>query len=200
MKEKKLLRVDNKKRIIPRDNSFIFGKNNFFSIASIALVLIIIYFILIDYRKSASFEFHYRPADIVYGEKIYAVHEIEKSNIFPRNKESSINFSQNPVLSLSEKYYDFGEVEANQIATRTFVIANIGKSTLVILRAYTTCSCTRADFTAAEISPGKVVLMTLQFNPGFHNMQNTTIRRGVILETNDPEQSTQEIWIQAKVK
>lgn len=200
MKEKKLLKDNHKKNLFSGINRVSFEKFNFLSIASIAVVLISIISILIIYRKNTSVEFRYRPEDIVYGEIIYAVHEIGESVIFPKSIESSIDFTQNPKLSLSEKYYDFGEIDANQVVTRTFVISNIGKSTLVIFRAYTTCSCTSAVFTAAKIPPGKVVLMTLQFNPEFHNMRNTTIRRGVILETNDPQQSTQEIWIQAKVR
>lgn len=200
MREKKLIKVNNKKRFIPENINLILGRINFLSIVSIAVILISIISILIVYSRNKSNEFDYKPADIVYGEKIYAVHEIEKSNSFRRNKESAIDFSFKPVLSLSEKYYDFGEVDTNRIVSRTFVIANKGKTTLVILHAYTTCGCTSADFTAAEIPPGKVVLMTLQFNPSSHNMQNTTIRRGVIIETNDPEQPTQEVWIQAKVR
>jgi len=200
MREKKLKKVNNKKRFIPEKIKLILGRINFLSIVSIAAILISIISIFSVYRRNKSNEFHYKPADIVYGEKIYAVHEIEKSNSFRRNKESAIDFSLKPVLSLSEKYYDFGEVDTNRIVSRTFVIANKGKTTLVIFRAYTTCGCTSANFTAAEIPPGKVVLMTLQLNPGSRNMQNTTIRRGVIIETNDPEQPTQEVWIQAKVR
>jgi hypothetical protein len=200
MREKKLMKVNIKKRFVPGNINLIFGRINFLSIFSLAAILISIFSILIVYRRNMSNEFQYRPADIVYGEKIYAVHEIDKSNSFLRNKESAIDISLKPVLSLSEKYYDFGVVDTNQIVTRTFVIANIGKSPLVIFHAYSTCSCIIADFTADEIPSGKVILMTLKFDSGFHNLQNTTIRRGVILETNDPEQPTQEIWIQAKVR
>ena len=103
-------------------------------------------------------------------------------------------------MQLSEKYYDFVAVNAHQVLTRTFVIANSGQSPLIIRRAYTTCGCTIADFTAAEIPPGKVVLMTLQFDTGFHDMRGTTARRGVIIETNDPDQQIQEIWVQATVR
>ena len=75
-----------------------------------------------------------------------------------------------------------------------------GEGPLLIRRAYTTCGCTVADFTSSEIPPGKVALMKLYFDTGFHDMRGATVRRGVIIETNDPNQPEQEIWIQATVK
>jgi len=142
----------------------------------------------------------YTPADVVYGEKIRAVHAMSPSNNSQYPNLTSSSSTAKPEIRLSEKYYDFGAVNADQILTRTFVIANSGQSTLVIQRAYTTCGCTSADFTATEIPPGKVALMTLQFDTGYHDLHGTTVRRGVMIETNDPEHPTQEIWIQASVR
>ena len=42
--------------------------------------------------------------------------------------------------------------------------------------------------------------MQLKFDPRYHDMHGTTVRRGVVFETNDPEHPLQEIWIQATVK
>jgi hypothetical protein len=142
----------------------------------------------------------YKPEDVVYGKKFRAVHSM---NFDPSSRQDTIfqvGSTKKPEIKLSEQYYDFGEVDANQVLTRTFVIANLGQVPLKIIRAYTTCGCTMADFTAAEIPPGKVVLMTLQFDPSFHDMQGTTVRRGVMIETNDPDNPLQEIWIQASIK
>lgn len=149
---------------------------------------------------SANSKIFYNPEDVVYGEKYRAVHSMsfdpssQQGTIFP------VGSTKKPEIKLSEKYYDFGEVDANQVLTRTFVLANLGEVPLKIVRAYTTCGCTMADFTAAEIPPGKVVLMTLQFDPGFHDMHGTTVRRGVMIETNDPDNPLQEIWIQASIR
>jgi hypothetical protein len=105
-----------------------------------------------------------------------------------------------PNIRISEQFYDFGEVNPSQVVSRAFIIANSGQSPLIIQRAYTTCGCTVPDFTASEISPGKIVLMTLQFDTGYHGMRGTTVRRGVMIETNDPDHSTQEIWLLASVR
>lgn len=142
----------------------------------------------------------YTPADVVYGEKVRAVHGMGIDRSGEILETYPANQGKEPMIRVSEAFYDFGEVAAQIVLRRTFVIANTGQSTLIIQSAYTTCGCTMADFTATEIPPGKVVLMTLQFDPGYHDMRGTTVRRGVIIETNDPNHPTQEIWVQASVR
>lgn len=142
----------------------------------------------------------YSPSDVVYGNEFRAVHDM---NSAVNAKLPSISYetvSAIPKIQMSEYFYDFGSVNSHEILSRTFVIANIGNVKLVIEKAYTTCGCTVADFTAKEIPPGKVALMTIHFDTGFHDMRGTTVRRGVVLETNNPEQPVQEIWIQASVR
>ncbi len=143
---------------------------------------------------------HFNPADVVYGKQIHASHQMMMDGAANISNSLPANAGASPVIQVSEQFYDFGEVGANQILKHTFVIANLGIAPLVIVHAYTTCGCTAADFTAANIPPGKTVLMTLQFNPRYHGMHGTTVRRGVMIETNDPEHPMQEIWIQASVK
>ena len=150
--------------------------------------------------SSTNSKIFYTPEDVVYGQKFRAVHNMSVNPYSPKNNIFPVSSSKKPEIQLSENYYDFGNVNAQQVLTRTFVIANLGQSPLVIFRAYTTCGCTVADFTATEIPPGKVALMTLQFDTGYHNMRGTTARRGVMIETNDPDNPLQEIWIQASVR
>lgn len=142
----------------------------------------------------------YTPVDVVYGKKIHAIHGMGIDRSFQILDASPVNQGEEPVIRISENFYDFGEVNAQVILRRTFVIANTGQSPLIIQHAYTTCGCTMADFTATDIPPGKVALMTLQFDPGYHEMRGTTVRRGVVIETNDPAHPIQEIWIQASVR
>ena len=142
----------------------------------------------------------FNPADVVNGVKVHASHEMMMDSGSNISNNLPADTGARPEIQVSEQLYDFGEVGANQVLKHTFVIANLGQVSLVIVHAYTTCGCTAADFTAASIPPGKVALMTLQFDPGYHDMQGTTVRRGVMIETNDPEHPLQEIWIQASVK
>jgi hypothetical protein len=172
-----------------------------YAILGTAGVLVLAFFIYgVMVCGTTSPRIQYTPADIVYGQKIRAVHAMGTGNSSQPTGFLSVDSAVKPEIRLSEKFYDFGEVDPHQVLTRTFVIANFGQSPLIILRAYTTCGCTMADFTAAEIPPSKVVLMTLQFDTGYHDMRGTTVRRGVMIETNDPDHPSQEIWIQATVR
>jgi hypothetical protein len=42
--------------------------------------------------------------------------------------------------------------------------------------------------------------MTIVLDAGFHDVTGQTVRRGVIIENNDPKRSSTEIWIQASVR
>ncbi len=164
-----------------------------------ALILtVVIYAVVVG--GSSGTRIQYSPADIVYGEKIHAVHDMAAEDTSLPANFSSKESNSKPVIQVSEKFYDFGDVGPHQVLTRTFVIANAGQSPLLIRRAYTTCGCTVADFTAAVIPPGKVALMTLHFDTGYHDLSGTTVRRGVMIETNDPDLPIQEIWIQASIR
>ena len=80
------------------------------------------------------------------------------------------------------------------------VLFNTGEAPLTISRAYTTCGCTTAEITARTIPPGKVASVTLTFDAGFHETAGQTVRRGLIIENNDPRNPKAEIWIQATVR
>ena len=142
----------------------------------------------------------YTPADVVYENPIHVVHDVGFVSNPNKLDSDSLRSTESPEIVLSEVYYDFGVINSTRTLTHIFIIANSGKSSLVIQRAYTTCGCTVADITATEIPPGKVVLMTVQFDTSYHDMRGTTVRRGVVIETNDPLHPTQEIWIQASIR
>lgn len=139
----------------------------------------------------------YSAEDIVYGQAYHAVHEMNGSSM------SSIPFlpkdQPQPKIAVSESSYNFGSIGATEVVTHDFVIQNVGEAPLIITRAYTTCGCTTADFTATTIPPGKVIMMTLTFDAGYHDTRGQTVRRSVIIENNDPKMPQLEIWTKASV-
>ncbi len=153
------------------------------------------FWLLRDPSASAALEYH--PEDVVYDRPLRAVHEMEGAKL------NEIPFlpadGPQPKIAVSEDFYNFGTVGPNDVVTYEFAIFNIGDAPLTISRAYTTCSCTTADFTATIIPPGKVSIMTLTFDAGYHDVAGQTVRRGVIIENNDPTQPEFEIWVQASV-
>ena len=149
-------------------------------------------------RNSAQAAIDYGPEDVVSDSPLHAVHEMEPSNL------ASIPFlpkkGPQPKIAIPEDFYSFGSVGATEVVQHEFAIANVGDAPLTISRAYTTCGCTTADFTATVIPPGKVSIMTLTFDAGFHDARGQTVRRGVIIENNDPRNPQVEIWTQAAVR
>jgi hypothetical protein len=146
--------------------------------------------------QTAAAALEYEPEDIVYGDPIHAIHEMGEGPPIPFLPRDQAQ----PTIAVSEKSYDFGSIGPKDVVERTFVIFNTGDAPLTISRAYTTCGCTTAEITARSIPPGKVAAVTLTFDAGFHDAAGQTVRRGLIIENNDPGQSQAEIWIQASVR
>jgi hypothetical protein len=145
---------------------------------------------------AGSADFEYSQADISYDRPLLAVHEMGAGppiSLLPKD-------GPQPKIALEQDYFNFGSVGSTEVVTRDFAIANIGDAPLSISRAYTTCGCTIAEFTSSVIPPGKVSIMTLRFDAGYHDTVGQTVRRGVIIETNDPDRPTAEIWVQASVR
>jgi hypothetical protein len=165
-------------------------------IAILGLVGVLYIYYSDSQTATATAAFDYGPADIIYNQPIHAVHEMGDSPPIPFLPKDQAQ----PVIVLPENSYDFGSIGPTDVVERTFVIQNTGDAPLTISRAYTTCGCTTADITARLIPPGKVASVSITFDAGFHDTAGQTVRRGLIIENNDPRQSQAEIWIQASVE
>jgi hypothetical protein len=167
-------------------------------IIGIGAILIGFAWYLITDPGSAQARFEYSNQDIVFDQPIQAVHEMGGSGLdavpfLPKN-------GPQPKVVLLEDFFSFGSVGPTELATHDFVIANQGEAPLTISRAYTTCGCTTADFTATVIPPGKVSIVTMIYDAGFHDARGQTVRRGIIIENNDPKNPQVELWAQATVR
>lgn len=138
----------------------------------------------------------YQTGDVATIQPILAVHEMGVQGppipFLPKGEPQ-------PNIVIPETSYDFGTIGAKDVVEQTFMIQNTGEAPLTLSRAYTTCGCTTAEISASVIPPGSVATVKLVFDAGFHDAAGQTVRRGLIIENNDPEQSQAEIWIQAKV-
>jgi hypothetical protein len=165
-------------------------------VTGVLLLLLGIAYIYWSDNKSNALAFTYSPADVVHENPIQAVHDMNEGPPIPFLPSAG----PQPKITVNELSYNFGSIGAREIAQRTFAIRNDGKAPLTISRAYTTCGCTVANFTATVIAPGGVSEVTLIFDAGAHDSRGQTVRRGLIIENNDPRQSQVEIWIQAAVR
>jgi hypothetical protein len=142
----------------------------------------------------------YSPADVVYGQPLHVIQPLVVTDAHRGMFHSEDLSVPQPHTVIAAPFYDFGKVAANGVASHVFVIANQGDAPLMIMAAQTTCGCTSADLTATEIPPGKVVLMTVHFDAKVHPLSGQTVRRGVMLETNDPHNPVLEFWVQAAIR
>jgi len=140
-------------------------------------------------------ELKYTRDEVVYGEPIYAVHEMKPAPPIPFLPL----IQPQPSIEIPTSLYDLGHVGAKAVVERKFIIRNTGKAPLTISRAYTTCGCTTAHLTARVIPPGKVVVVTLTFDAGFHDARGQRVQRGLIIESNDRRRSKTELWVRADV-
>jgi hypothetical protein len=174
-------------------------RKNMIAIAILIVALLMVAGSLFAYfseSETSSVALSYAPEDIVYDQPIHAIHEMGEGPSIPFLPRDQAQ----PAIAVSEKSYDFGSIGPLEVVERTFVIFNTGNAPLTISRAYTTCGCTTADITATSIPPGKVAEVTLTFDAGFHDTAGQTVRRGLIIENNDPRQSQAEIWVEASVR
>jgi hypothetical protein len=139
----------------------------------------------------------YTAADVVHDRPIEAIHEMGEGPPIPFLPRNELQ----PSIQMPETSYNFGSIGPLDVVERKFIIRNNGEAPLTISRAYTTCGCTMANITASVIPPGKVAEVTIVFDAGFHaEAAGQTVRRGLIIENNDPRRSQAEIWIQASVR
>jgi len=160
------------------------------------ILLVAVGWMLWNNRQARAAVFDFSAADVAYDQPLHAVHEMGAGSPIPFLPKGD----PQPKIAIDERYFDFGTLGPADVVTREFVIANVGEAPLTISRAYTTCGCTTADFTSVIIPPGKVSIMTLTFDTGFHDISGQTVRRGVIIENNDPGNSSAEIWVQVSVR
>lgn len=147
-------------------------------------------------RAAAREGVQYDLADVATAEPFVAMHEMGDGAPIPFLPKDG----PQPKAVVPSTFYNFGKVGAIDIVERTFVIRNEGEAPLTISRAYTTCGCTTAEISSLTIPPGKLATVNVVFDAGFHaDAVGQTVRRGVILENNDPQHSQTEIWIEAAI-
>ena len=153
---------------------------------------------LFELTQPGKVKAEFNSEDIVQDQPFLAVHEMVAfdPNSIPFLPEDG----PQPKIAFSEIDYDFGVIGLRDVVSKAFIIANTGDAPLTISRAYTTCGCTTVEISSRVIPPGKAVTANLIFDAGYHETGGQTVRRGLILETNDPKFPRSEIWTRATVR
>lgn len=93
-----------------------------------------------------------------------------------------------PVAETHKAVYDFGKIKKSDgTVSTTFEIENHGKQELVIGEISTSCGCTSAEVTKETLGFNEDTILTVHFDPNFHDEPQGKITRSVFVPTNDPE-------------
>lgn len=140
----------------------------------------------------------FAPEDVVYDQPLHGSYGTGSSDV------SSVSAPPNgaqPRIEAVEDFIDFGRVLPGEQVEHTFIIRNSGDSTLKISRLYTTCSYMFADLSGSVIPPGRVALLVVTMNLAYHSdADQGLLRRGAILESNDPQQPETTVWVQLRIE
>lgn len=101
-------------------------------------------------------------------------------------------------ISFDKLEYDFGKIpQFGGIVSTKFEVKNKGDSDLEITSISTSCGCASAELDELVIAPGESSILTVTFDPDFHEEPAGRFSRTVFLETNDPTNPEAEvkIWV-----
>ncbi|MBI2628050.1 MAG: DUF1573 domain-containing protein [Candidatus Niyogibacteria bacterium] len=109
--------------------------------------------------------------------------------------------SEQPQVELGVTEYDFGVISKKDgIVSTNFAVSNVGKTALTIGDITTSCGCTSAEISAASVKPGGNAVLTVNFDPNFHEEPKGRFSRSVFVPTNDPENEELEFTIFVEIK
>jgi phage shock protein E len=105
-----------------------------------------------------------------------------------------------PKITLDRDFHDFGVIpQYGGVVVETFVVENEGDKVLEIGTITTSCSCTSASISPDSIAPSSKAVLTVVFDPDFHEEPLDVFKRTVFIPSNDPKTPEAEIVIQVDI-
>jgi len=106
-----------------------------------------------------------------------------------------------PKIVIDRKLHDFGAIPQYGGTVQTnFTITNSGTEVLEIGQITTSCSCTSATIEDSEIQPGENTILTVVFDPDFHEEPLDVFKRTVFIPTNDTNHPEAEVSVQVDIQ
>ena len=103
-------------------------------------------------------------------------------------------------IKIDRTVHAFGVIpQFGGIAETTFIISNSGTENLEIGQITTSCSCTSAKISDVDIDPGDEAILTVVFDPNFHDEPVGVFKRTIFIPTNDPTTSETEVAIEVDI-
>jgi len=108
--------------------------------------------------------------------------------------------TEGPRITLENSFHDFGVIpQYGGTVEKEFMVKNTGTKTLVVGDITTSCSCTSAQISEREIKAGGEAVLTVVFNPDFHEEPKDVFKRTIFVPTNDPITPEAEVVIQVDI-
>lgn len=103
-------------------------------------------------------------------------------------------------ISFDTDTYDFGQIEKlGGTVTTDFTFTNTGTEDLVLGDITTSCSCTSATVSATTIAPNEKGIVTVVFDPNFHEEPQGKFTRTVFIPTNDANMPEAEVSVSVEI-
>ncbi|NQV92900.1 DUF1573 domain-containing protein [Candidatus Kaiserbacteria bacterium] len=105
-----------------------------------------------------------------------------------------------PQITLDRIFHDFGVIpQYGGVVETTFTIKNNGTEALAIGDITTSCSCTSAEVASQNVLAGEETILTVYFDPNFHEEPFDIFKRTIFIPTNDTTIPESEIVIQVDI-
>jgi len=101
-----------------------------------------------------------------------------------------------PVMAVTEKTWNFGEIKQGDVVKHQFEIKNSGKSKLIIRKVKASCGCTAIKPAKTILAPGETTMVAAEFNSRGKSGRQT---KTVTIVTNDPKRTSERLIITGNV-
>ncbi len=93
------------------------------------------------------------------------------------SQEAPLEPANGPVITFTEKIFDFGKIATDEVVEHVFTFTNTGNAPLIITEAKGSCGCTVPSYAReTAIAPGESSNMTVRFNSrGKSGIQSKTV-------------------------
>ena len=94
--------------------------------------------------------------------------------------------SSAPKMQFDSLEYDFGKIPHKSESVKCeFAFTNIGSAPLVIIKAVTSCTCTKVDFPRKPVMPGAKTTLTVTYEPS--KKESGVFYKAIDIYTNTPD-------------
>lgn len=105
-----------------------------------------------------------------------------------------------PKITIDRTLHDFGVIpQYGGTVKTTFTVTNEGTENLEIGTITTSCSCTSAQISDTSIEPGADAVLTVVFDPDFHEEPFDVFKRTVFIPSNDLNSTEAEVSVQVDI-